>query len=393
MAEQCIPFHRASIGQDEIDAVTQVLQSRWLTTGPKAHQFEADFSAFVGAHYAIAVNSCRAALQLAVDAIEIAPGDEVLVPTYTFAATAAVVVQAGAIPILCDSSRNGFNVDLPSIEGRIISRARAIISVHIAGEPCDLDGIHSVAKQHGLHVIEDAAHALPDYRGRKIGGLSELTAFSFYATKTLTTGEGGMLTTNNEAYARRAARMRLHGMSGDAWKRYAKEGSWYYEVTDAGYKLNLCDILAAIGLVQLKKCHAFRQKRRTIGEEYLRRFSMVSELDLPPTGNSDSTHAWHLFILRLNTSSLSITREEFMEQLKARGVGTSVHFIPLHLHPFYQQRFGYKTGDFPYAEDAFSRCISLPIFPDMTESEGERVVEIVIETAKVNRKKTFALAI
>src|SRR5689334_20191314 len=301
-----IPFHRPSIGKEEIDAVTRVLESKWLTTGPVTHAFERAFAEYVGCKYALAVNSCTAALQLGLDAIGIGPGDEVLVPAYTFTATAEVVTYFGARPVLCDSIKGGFNIDPADAAQRVTERTRAIIPVHIAGEPCDLAAIRSLADKHGLCVIEDAAHALPaSYCGKRVGSISELTAFSFYATKTITTGEGGMLTTDNEDYVRRAREMRLHGISGDAWKRYSREGSWYYEVLHAGYKLNMTDMQSALGLAQLKKADEFASARRELAEFYSEQLSGIEELELPPTTSEDNEHSWHLYILRLNSELLS----------------------------------------------------------------------------------------
>jgi len=249
-----IPFHRPCIGQEEIDAVAQVLTSRWLTTGPVTIEFEKEFANYIGCKYALAVNSGTAALQLALDAIGLKPGDEVIVPTYTFTATAEVVTYFGARPVFCDSVPGGFNIDPADAELRITDRTRGILAVHVAGEVCAMDRLHAIAVAHGLHVIEDAAHALPaDHQGKRVGTISELTAFSFYATKTITTGEGGMLTTDNDDYAERASVMRLHGIGGDAWKRYSHAGSWFYEVLDAGYKLNLPDLFPGLGRVQLRK--------------------------------------------------------------------------------------------------------------------------------------------
>jgi perosamine synthetase len=341
-------------------------------------QFEREFAAYVGARYAIAVNSCTAALQLALDAVGIGDGDEVLVPTYTFAATAAVVVHCGGRPVLCDSLPGAFNIDPADAERRITPRTKAMIAVHFAGEPCDLQVLRDLAEARSLHLIEDAAHALPaSYRGKRIGSISDLTAFSFYATKTITTGEGGMLVTNDEAYAKRASIMRLHGISGDAWKRYASEGSWYYEIMDAGLKANMPDLLAAVGVAQLKQANAFAERRRKIRDYYVSRLCGMDELEMPPAGDADKTHAWHLFILRIRPSMLEINRGEMIRLLKDYGIGTSVHFIPLHLHPYYQRSFGYAKGDFPRAENAYSRCISLPIYPDLSEADLERVMTAV----------------
>lgn len=370
-----LPFHRPSIGQEELQAIKEVLESRWLTTGPVTQRFERAFAAFIGCKYAIAVSSCTAALHLALDAIGISAGDEVLVPSYTFAATAGAVIYRGARPVLCDSIPGGFNIDPVDVASRINSKTRAIIAVHIAGEPCNLQALRQLAERKSLHLIEDAAHALPaSYGGRRIGSISELTAFSFYATKTITTGEGGMLTTDDETHARRASMMRLHGIGGDAWKRYSNHGSWYYEIIDAGLKANMPDVLAALGLTQLKKAEAFHERRREIADLYLERLSGIEELEMPPTGDENRTHSWHLFILRLRPEMLAIGRNDLINHLKQAGIGTSVHFIPLHLHPYYRDRYGYRSGDFPHAEDAYTRCISLPIYPDMSEADVERVV-------------------
>lgn len=387
-----IPFHRPSIGQDEIDAVTGVLKSKWLTTGPVTQSFERAFTKYVNSRYAIAVNSCTAALQLALDAIGLGPGDEVLLPSYTFTATAEVVTYFGARPVLCDSISGQFNIDVSDAARRVTSRTRAIIPVHIAGEPCNLSAINSLARSHGLHVIEDAAHALPaTFEGKRIGAISELTAFSFYATKTITTGEGGMLTTDNEEYALRASQMRLHGISGDAWKRYSREGSWYYDVLDAGYKLNLTDMQSALGLEQLKKANQFWSSRQQIAEFYLDRLSTIDELELPPVG-INCQHSWHLFILRIRPELLQIDRNQFIARLKEKGIGTSVHFIPLHLHPYYQHEYGYRIGDFPNAEDAYRGCLSLPIYPDLTPDEMTRIVDAVERVVWESKKRVLVAA-
>jgi dTDP-4-amino-4,6-dideoxygalactose transaminase len=390
MQDNFIAFHRPSIGQEELQAVRQVLESRWLTTGPVTQQFEREFADFVGCKYAVAVNSCTAALHLALDAARIAAGDEVLVPSFTFAATAEVVVYRGARPVLCDSLPGEFNIDPFDAIQRITPKTRAIIAVHIAGQPCDLFALRRLAGLHGIHLIEDAAHALPAcYAGRRIGSISEFTGFSFYATKTITTAEGGMLTTDSQECARRASIMRLHGISGDAWKRYTNEGSWYYEVMDAGFKANMPDLLAALGLAQLRKAEVFHQRRCEIADTYLHRFAGIEELEMPPTTSGNTTHSWHLFILRFRPEMLAIGRSEFIRQLKEAGIGTSVHFIPLHLHPYYRDRYGYSSGDFPRAEDAYARCVSLPIYPDMSDAEVERVftaVECVVHKNRVGMR-------
>jgi dTDP-4-amino-4,6-dideoxygalactose transaminase len=389
MQDAYIPFHLPSIGEEELAAVEKVLRSRWLTSGPVALEFEKEFAHYVGCKHALAVNSGTSALQLALDVIGLKRDDEVLVPTYTFTATAEVVTYFGAKPVLCDSLPGGFNIDPLGAEKRITSRTKAIIPVHIGGEPCDMDIIRSLAGRYNLHVVEDAAHALPARFGnQRVGTISEFTAFSFYATKAITTGEGGMLTTNNEAYAKRASMMRLHGIGNDdAWQRYSRAGSWEYQVLEAGFKFNFPDILAAVGLAQLRKCDRFYELRRCIAEEYRNRLREIEELELPPVGPENSEHAWHLFILRLKPDLLNVGRDAFIQQLKDAGVGTSVHFIPLHRHPFYQQQYGVGPEDFPNAENAYSRSISLPVFPGLTTGQVHTIIERIIKIVHKSRKK------
>jgi dTDP-4-amino-4,6-dideoxygalactose transaminase len=384
-----IPFHRPSIGKEEMDAVQKVLASGWLTTGPVTMEFEKQFAVYVGCKHALAVTSCTAALQLALDAIGLKEGDEVLVPSCTFTATAEVVTYFGARPVLCDSLPGGFNIDPADAERRVTSRTRAIIPVHLAGEPCDMDAIQAMADRHNLRVIEDAAHTLPaSFRGKQVGTISEMTAFSFYTTKTITTGEGGMLVTDNDKYAERIGLMRLHGIGRDAWKRYARAGSWFYEVREAGYKMNLPDILSALGVEQLKKANKFWEQRREIAAYYQKELGKIEELDMPPGDSRDVEHSWHLFILRLRSDMLNINRDQFIEELKEAGIGTSVHFIPLHRHPYYVREFGARTEDFPQADANYLRSLSIPIFPDMTMAEQKRVVDSVARVIEKSRKRT-----
>jgi len=376
-----VPFHRASVGAAEIEAVAAVIRSGWLTTGAQSFEFERQFAKYVGARYAVAVASCTAALHLALEAVGIKPGDEVLLPTTTFTATAEVVTYLGAKPVLADVDSRTLNISVEDAARKLTPRTRAIIPVHFAGQPCDMAEIQELAGIHHLHVIEDAAHALPSaYRGKRIGALSELTAFSFYATKTLTTGEGGMVTTDNEAHVRRLQTMRLHGISRDAWNRYGPEGSWYYEVHEAGYKYNLTDIQAALGIVQLAKCDEMYEARRRIAGIYDREFA-AEALEVP-AAPPDRSSSWHLYVLRLNRACLRIARNDFIRELARRGISASVHFIPLHLQPFYRHSYGYKPGDFPVAENEFQRCLSLPIYPSMTDAEIEQVVAAVLDIAQ-----------
>jgi len=377
-----VPFHRAAVGAEEAQAVAEAVMSGWLTMGPKTVEFEQRFAGYVGAAHAIAVNSCTAGLHLALEAIGVREGDEVLVPTNTFTATAEVITYLKARPVLVDIDPLTFNMNVEDASRRISGRCKAIIPVHIAGQPCNMDEIAEFSKAHSLQVVEDAAHALPaSYRGRSIGSISQVTAFSFYATKTLTTGDGGMITTDDEALAGRFRLMRLHGIGRDAWKRYTSEGSWFYEVLEAGYKYNLTDIQAALGLIQLQKCDAMAQRRREIAECYSREFRQSELLEVPHE-MPDRESAWHLYILRLAAGRLTIDRNEFVDRLRSCGVGTSVHFIPLHLHPYYQKTLGCRIGDFPISEEQYSRYFSLPIFPGMSEEEVGFVIDQVLKVAR-----------
>lgn len=369
-----IPFHRADLGEEEVNAVSEVIRSGWLTMGPKTFEFERRFADYIGASHAIAVSSCTAALHLALEAVGVRRDDEVLVPTTTFTATAEVVIYLGARPVFVDVDPQTLNIDPAAMERKITSRTKAIIPVHFGGTPCDMAEIFEIAAQHKLHVIEDAAHALPAaYKGRRIGTISELTAFSFYATKTLTTGEGGMITTENEEYAHRLQVMRLHGIARDAWKRYSAEGSWFYEVLEAGFKYNLTDLQAALGVVQLAKCDAMNRAREQVAQRYTSAFQSLGALEVPVTP-SDRTTSWHLYVLRLHLDRLRIDRNKFIQELADRGVSASVHFIPLHLQPVYQRDYQYKLGDMPVAEREYQRSLSLPIYPAMHREEVEQVI-------------------
>src|SRR5258706_1121648 len=384
--EAFLPFAVPHITQAEIDEVVDTLRSGWLTTGPKTKRFELEFAERVCAPHALAVNSATAAMHLALDAIGLQPGDEVIFPVYTFTAPAEVVVYFHARPVFVDVDPVTCNIDPVQLEKLITPRSRAIMVVHIAGLPAEMDAILAIARAYGLTVIEDAAHAFPaKYRGRMIGSIGDLTAFSFYATKTLTTGEGGMLTTANTRYAERAEMMTLHGISRDAWKRYTAEGSWYYEVLQAGYKYNMTDLAAAIGLHQLARSEWLLQRRRAIAQRYTEAFSQWPELETPPD-SAHVEHAWHLYILRFRPDHLTITRDSFIQALKRAQIGTSVHFIPLHLHPFYRDTYQLAADDFPVALGVYQRVISLPIYPGMTDEDIEDVIAAVERIIAMHRR-------
>jgi len=381
-----LPFALPHITQAEIDEVVDTLRSGWLTTGPKTLRFERAFADYLGVPHAVAVNSATAALHLALDAIGIQPGDEVIVPVYTFAATAEVVVYCNARLVFADVDPVTCNIDPTALEKLITSRTRAIIVVHIAGIAAEMDAILSIARKYGLAVIEDAAHAFPaKYRGRMVGTIADITAFSFYATKTLSTGEGGMLTTANAEYAERASMMRLHGISRDAWKRYSAEGSWYYEVLQAGYKYNMTDIAASIGLHQLARSEWLLQRRKAVAHMYTEAFSELPEVE-PPHEPAHVEHAWHLYLLRLRLERLTITRKEFMQALADARIGASVHFIPLHLHPFYRATYQFTPDDFPAALYAYQRAVSLPIYPGMTDEDVQDVIAAVTQIIEAHRR-------
>jgi perosamine synthetase len=382
LTHEPIPFFRPEIGPAEIDEVVAAMQSGWLTSGPRVRKFEEEFASFVGAKHAVALNSATAALHLALDAIGIGPGDEVILPTMTFVATAEVVLHLGARPVLVDCLPGTLLVDPAAVERAISPRTKAVMPVHYGGAACDMDALCSLAEQHKLHLVEDAAHALPTrYRGRTIGSIGDLTAFSFYANKTITTGEGGMLTTDNAEYADRARTMSLHGLSRDAWKRFAAGGSWQYTIERPGYKYNMTDIAAAMGIHQLRRAEAFRTERERCAQRYHELLADVAELQLPeiPSPDDATRSAWHLYVVQIRPERLRIDRNQVIAALAAAGISTSVHWLPLHMHPYYRETFGYGEQDFPVAHTAFERIVSLPIFPSMSEEQLDRVAAMLRE--------------
>lgn len=378
---KALPFHLPLIGEEEIEAVTEVLRSGWLTTGPKVRQFEEEFSQYIGGKHSIAVNSCTAALHLALEASGVKDGDEVILPTLTFAATAEVVLYLRARPVLVDSVPGTLNMDPAAVLRAITPKTKAIIPVHFGGHPCDMQPLLDTRSKYGIKLIEDAAHALPAWsEAGMVGTTGDITCFSFYSTKTLTTGEGGMAVTDDDQLADRMRIMSLHGISKDAWKRYSATGTWRYEILEAGFKYNLTDIQAALGLVQLNKCDSMRDRRAVIAARYREAFESLETVELLNV-ESSVQHAWHLFVILIQPDMLSISRDTFINELRERNIGTSVHFIPLHLHPLYQNRFGYRPGQFAVAEHYFERCISLPLYPGMSDEDVDFVIESVFEIA------------
>ena len=399
MRSAFLPFALPDLDDTEFTQIKEALLSGWITTGPKTRQLEAEFAAAVGGRHAIAVNSCTAAMHLALEAVGLQRGDEVITTPYTFAATAEVVRYFDAKPVLVDVCAEDCNINPAQIEAAITPRTKAIIPVHIAGLSADLDAIGEIAARHNLAVIEDAAHAFPTrYKGRTIGqSLQNIShhavCFSFYATKTITTGEGGMIVTDDDIIADRCRIMALHGISKDAWKRYTAEGSWYYEIIAPGYKYNMTDIAAAMGLAQLAKAERMAARRRAIAQAYTAAFADLPALQTPldpdlqrPAAcqgcactpkRMQCQHAWHLYMLRLNLERLTIDRARFVEALKAHKIGVSVHFIPLHLHPYYRETYGYQPDDYPVAYREYQREISLPIYSKMTDQDVADVIDAV----------------
>lgn len=406
MDNQNIPFYRPALSDPEIQEVISTLKSGWLTTGPRTLQFENDFAAMVGASHAVALNSCTAALHLAVESLGLKPEEAVLVPTMTFAATAEVVRYQGGTPILVDCDEMTLNMDLGDASKKLSALAEyihkefqsfetpiavGIMSVHVGGFMADVDSLKTFAARNSLWIVEDAAHAFPaawrtsEAEGwQRCGeGTANVSCFSFYANKPITTGEGGMAVTNDPELADRMRLMSLHGLSKDAWSRYSGGGSWDYRIIAPGYKYNMTDIAAAIGIHQLARAEEMRLGREKIALRYIEAFAEVEEIELPAT-DANRIHSWHLFPIKLCLESLRIDRNAFMEQLKVRGVGCSVHWRPLHLHPYYQETFGWKPEHCPVATKVWERLISLPVFPDMREEELDHVISVVTELCHEN---------
>lgn len=375
--ESFLPYNLPDISDAEIDAVVECLRSGWLAPGPRVKAFEAAFAAHTGARHAVAVDSATAGMHLALLAAGIGPGDEVITTPETFAATVNTIIHAGATPVLADVRLDDYCIDPVAVEAAMTPRTRAIMPVHHAGSACRMEELLAIARRHHLRVIEDAAHALgTEIGGQPVGRFGDATVFSFYPTKNVTSGRGGMLTTDDDALAERARLLSLHGMSNDAWDRYTERGSWAYRVMAAGYNYAMSDFQAALGHAQFDRLGEFQRKRRALALRMSERLAELPQLALPYE-REGTTHAWHLYIVRIRPGALTISRDAIISALRDAGIGTSVHFIPIHHHPYYRETFGWQPGDFPAADEAFATMISLPLYTRMTDAEVDRVAAAV----------------
>lgn len=384
-----IPYALPLTGEDEINEVVDTIKSGWLTTGPKTKQFESDFANFVGAKYALAVNSATAGLHLGLEALGVGPGDKVITTVHTFTATAEVIRYLGADPVFVDIEGDSFNIDCDAIEKALINNSgvKVILPVHYAGQAANMTRIMSLAKKYDVKVMEDAAHALPTtHSGQMIGTIADITVYSFYANKTITTGEGGMIVTNNESYVKRISCMRLHGISKDVFDRFTStKPSWHYQVVAPGFKYNMTDIAASMGIHQLKKAYTLQNRRQGIAEKYNSAFSDLP-VKTPFISNPTDTHSWHLYVLQLDIEELAIDRDEFIRMMAEKGVGTSVHYIPLHMHPYWQENYNLTECDFPRSSSTYYRIVSLPNYPKMTDGQVDRVIKTVREIILEHKK-------
>ena len=377
MRDAFLPFHQPLVDADDERAVLETLQSGWLTTGPRTKGFEKDLAAYTRAAYCVGVNSCTAALHLGLEAVGAGPGDEVITSPITFASTANVIVHRGAQPVFVDVEPDTYNIDPNAIERAVTPRTKAMIPVDFAGHPCDLDAVMAIGARHGIPVIEDAAHAIgAQYKGRPIGGIADMTCFSFYATKNITSGEGGALTTNRQEWAERISVMALHGISRDAWKRYGSEGYKHWDIVAPGYKYNMFDIQAALVRSQLHKIEAFHQRRVVLKQRLDAGLRDIAEIALP-SERANVTHAYHLYPILVRTERLTAERDTIMNAIQAENVGIGIHFRAVHLHPFYADTFGFQRGMFPVAEAYSDRTISLPLYPRMTDQDVDDTVTAV----------------
>jgi dTDP-4-amino-4,6-dideoxygalactose transaminase len=375
MSEEFLPFARPSISRAAIDEVVACLASGWITTGPRVQKFEQALRQYLGAPHALALSSATAGLHLTLLALDLKAGDEIITTPMTFAATLNTIVLAGGTPVLVDVEPHTYNMDVTRLEGRINARTRAVMPVHFAGLPVDLDPLYALTEKHGLRVIEDGAHAIgAEYKGRRIGSFGDTQVFSFHPNKNITTGEGGAITTRDEKYAARLRLLRFHGMDREAWNRFGKIGSQHYEIVEPGYKYNMMDLQAALGLHQLPELDGFIRRRTALAERYQRLLADWPQWRLPRAPGYAHRHAWHLYTPLINPDAAGCDRDAFMQAMKERNIGTGLHYRAVHLYPYYRERFGFKPGDFPVAESIGDRIVSLPLFPTMTETEQDRVV-------------------
>jgi dTDP-4-amino-4,6-dideoxygalactose transaminase len=385
MSEEFLPYNLPDISDAEIHSVVETLRSGWLAPGPRVKEFEEDFARLAGTSHAIALDSATAGMHLALVALGIGPGDEVITTPTTFCASVNVIIHAGATPVLADIRVDDYCLDPVAVEGAITPRTKAILPVHHGGSAARMEELRSIAEKHDLRMVEDAAHGLGTWIGDShIGGFGDATVFSFYPTKNVTTGRGGMLTTHSDELAARCRLLALHGMSNDAWDRYTARGSWAYQVLAAGYNYTMSDLQAALGHAQFRRLNAFQRRRTDIALEFNRRFAEIPELVLP-VQREGTTHAWHLYVVRLRHEALTINRDQFIVAMKERGIGTSVHFIPIHHHPYYRETYGWAPGDFPVADEAFETMVSLPLYTRMTDSDVDRVIDAVTDIVRGHR--------
>jgi len=385
--DKLLPYGHQWIDEEDVKAVTEVLRSDWITQGPKVAEFEKEFASYVDARYAVAVNSGTAALHAACFAAQIKKGDEAITSPITFAASANCVLYQGGMPVFADIDADTLNIDPVEIKKKITKKTKALIPVDFTGLPVDLEKILEIAKDNNLVIIEDASHALgATYKGSKIGSISDMTIFSFHPVKHITTGEGGMIITNNKEYYERLKLFRTHGITKDKDKLLNYNGPWYYEMQELGYNYRLTDFQCALGLSQLKKIDRIIQRRREIVKKYNYEFKDMPEIKIPQINPVDSNPAWHIYMIQLSLERLKVERREIFEALRAENIGVNVHYIPVHLQPYYQKRFGYHPGDFPRAENYYSRAITLPVFPKMSDKDIDDVVKAVKKVINYYKK-------
>ena len=383
MTEEFLPFSRPSISREAIAEVVACLESGWITTGPRVKKFEEALQAYFKAPHALTLSSATAGLHLALAALELKPGDEVITTPMTFAASLNTIVLTGGKPVLVDVEPATYNMDVTKLAKAISKRTRAIMPVHFAGLPVDLDPLYALAQQHGLRVIEDAAHAIgTEYKGRRIGAFGDIQVFSFHPNKNITTGEGGCVVTRDDKLAERVTLLRFHGMDREAWDRFGKTGSQHYEIITPGYKYNMMDIQAALGLHQLPALEGFIQRRTALAQRYQKLLAGWPQWSLPGTPRYAHRHAWHLYAPLLNPAAAGMDRDAFMQGMKERNIGTGLHYRAVHLYPYYREHFGFKPGDFPEAETISDRIVSLPLFPGMSDADQDRVIAAMTDLFK-----------